>query len=441
MRLWISNPLAILADSTCGGIVVENGRIAELVPGGTTPVHDARFDASSHVVLPGLINTHHHFYQTLTRAHPAAINKELFPWLTALYPVWARLKPDAFRLATRLALTELMMSGVTCSSDHHYVYPGGLEDAMDIQAEEARALGMRMTLNRGSMNLSQKDGGLPPDSVVQDHDTILRDCERVISAFHDPAEDALIQVALAPCSPFSVTRELMRDTAQLAKECGCRLHTHLGETHDEDRFCVETFGMRPLDYLEEAGWLHDGTWLAHGIHFDDKEIGRLGKAGIGISHCPTSNMVLASGHCRTKELEAAGAAVGLGVDGSASNDSSNLMEGVRHALMLNRMVYGAADVTHLDALRWATEGSARCLGRPELGKIEVGKQADLAMFTLDELRFSGAGDPLAALVLCGAHHADRVMIAGKWTVEGGMPAGVDVERLRHEHGAVAKLFL
>lgn len=441
MRLWISNPLAILASEAGGGIVVEHGRITETVPTGTKPAHDAVFDAYRHVVLPGLINTHHHFYQTLTRTHPAAINKELFAWLTALYPVWARLKPDAFKLATRLALTELMMSGVTCTSDHHYVYPGGLEDAMDVQAEEARALGMRMTLNRGSMNLSQKDGGLPPDSVVQDHDTIMRDCERVIAAFHDPSESALTQVALAPCSPFSVTRELMRDTAQLAKKCGCRLHTHLGETHDEDRFCVETFGLRPVDYLEEAGWLNDRTWLAHGIHFGDAEIARLGKAGIGISHCPTSNMVLASGHCRTKELEAAGVAVGLGVDGSASNDSSNLMEGVRHALMINRLTYGAENVTHLDALRWATQGSARCLGRPELGTIAAGKQADLAMFTLDELRFSGAGDPLAALVLCGAHRADRVMIGGKWTVEDGLPVGVDVAQLRHEHGAVAKLFL
>jgi 8-oxoguanine deaminase len=441
MRLWIANPLAILADNAAGGVVIENGRIAELVQDGVSPVHDAKFEASEHVVLPGLINTHHHFYQTLTRAHPSAINKELFPWLQALYPVWARLKPDAFRLASRLALTELMMSGVTCTSDHHYMFPGGLEDAMDIQAEEARALGMRLTLNRGSMNLSQKDGGLPPDSVVQTHDAILADCERVIAAHHDAADDAMIQVALAPCSPFSVTRELMRDTAALAKRCGCRLHTHLGETHDEDRFCVETFGLRPLDYLEEAGWLHERTWLAHGIHFGDAEVARLGKAGVGISHCPTSNMVLASGHCRTKELEAAGAAVGLGVDGSASNDSSNLMEGARHALMMNRLVYGAAGVTHLDALRWATEGSARCLGRGKLGRIAPGMQSDLAMFKLDELRFSGAGDPLAALVLCGAHRADRVMVKGKWTVEDAMPVGIDVEKLRYEHGAAAKLFL
>ena len=441
MRLWIKSPLAILADNAAGGIIIDGSRIVELVPAGVTPRFDEIFDASRHVVIPGLINTHHHFYQTLTRAHPQAINKELFPWLKALYPIWARLNPEAFRLATRLALTELMMSGVTCSSDHHYVFPAGLEDAMDIQAEEARALGMRMTLNRGSMNLSQKDGGLPPDSVVQDHDTILKDCERAIKAHHETGDESLIEVALAPCSPFSVTRELMRDTATLAKQCGCRLHTHLAETHDEDRFCVETFGQRPLDYLEDCGWLHDKTWLAHGIHFDDGEIVRLGKAGVGVSHCPTSNMVLASGHCRTLELEAAGVAVGLGVDGSASNDNSNLMEGVRHALMMNRLIYGAEKVTHFDAFRWATEGSARCLGRAALGKIAPGYQADLAMFTLEELRFSGAGDPLAALVLCGAHRADRVMIRGSWTVKDANPVGIDVAQLRHDHGAVAKLFL
>lgn len=442
MRTWISDPLAILAENAGAGIVVEDGKIVGLVATGSpAPPHDQKFDASRHVVLPGLINTHHHFYQTLTRAHPDAINKELFPWLVSLYPIWARLKPDAFRLATRLALTELMMSGVTCTSDHHYVYPRGLEDAMDIQAEEAAALGMRITLNRGSMNLSKKDGGLPPDSVVQSHDAIMADCERVIARFHDASEEAMTQVALAPCSPFSVTRELMADTAALAKKCGCRLHTHLGETHDEDRFCVETFGLRPLDYLEEAGWLHERTWLAHGIHFGDGEVARLGRAGVGVSHCPTSNMVLASGHCRTKELEEAGAAVGLGVDGSASNDSSNLMEGLRHALMMNRLVYGAAGITHFDVFRWATQGSARCLGRPELGRIAIGKQADLAMFTLGELRFSGAGDPLAALILCGAHSADRVMVRGKWTVEDARPVGVDIEKLRFEHGAAAKLFL
>jgi len=391
-------------------------------------------------VRPGLVNAHHHFYQTLTRAHPAAIGKPLFPWLQALYPVWARLTPEDLRLATRLALTELMLSGATTASDHHYVYPAGLEDALDVQAEEARALGMRMTLNRGAMNLSAKDGGLPPDRVVQDADAILADCEAVIARHHDPSDGAMIQVALAPCSPFSVTRELMAGAAELAGRCGCGLHTHLAETHDEDAFCIDRFGLRPLDYLEEVGWMGPRTWLAHGVHFDDGEIVRLAAAGVGVCHCPTSNMTLASGRCRTRELEAAGVKLGLGVDGSASNDSSNLMEGVRHALLLGRLTYDAT-LGHLDVLRWATAGSAACLGRPDIGAIAVGGQADLALFTLDELRFSGAGDPLAALVLCGAHRADRVMIAGRWTVEEGQPTGVDLARLRAEHGAAARRYL
>lgn len=440
MRLWIKRPMAILAENVAGGIVVENGVIVETVAAGVTPLYDQAFDASQHVVIPGLVNTHHHFYQTLTRAHPNAINKELFDWLKALYPLWARLTPEAHRIATRLALTELLMSGVTTTSDHHYVFPGGLDDAMDIQVEEAKRVGVRMTVSRGSMNLSVKDGGLPPDSVVQDHDTILSDCERVIGKYHQLGAGATIQIALAPCSPFSVTRELMRDTATLAAKHDCRLHTHLAETRDEDDFCIATFGMRPLDYLEDCGWLNSRTWLAHGIHFNDADIAKLGKHGVGVCHCPTSNMTLASGQCRTCDLETAGVAVGLGVDGSASNDSSNLMEGVRHALMLNRLTYGQK-VTHLDALRWATEGSAKCLGRDDIGKIAVGKQADLAFFKLDELRFSGAGDPLAALVLCGAHRADRVMVGGEWRLVGGQPVSIDLPDLLEKHKKQAKHFL
>ncbi len=443
-RLWIRNPLAILADAAGGGVVVEDGKVVELVPAGGAPSApvDETFDASRHVIVPGLINTHHHFFQTLTRAHPAAINKELFPWLKALYPVWARnVTPDSFRQATRLALTELLMSGCTCASDHHYLFPAGLEEAMDIQAEEAARVGIRMTLNRGSMNLSEKDGGLPPDSVVQDEDAILADCERVLSRYHDAAEGSMLQVALAPCAPFNVTKRLMVDSAALAEKHDCRLHTHLAETRDENEYCLEHFGVRPLDYLEECGWLTDRVWLAHGIHFNDQEIQRLGKHRVGICHCPTSNMTLASGQCRTMELEAAGAIVGLGVDGSASNDNSNLMESVRHALMINRLTYDAASVTHFDAFRWATEGSARCLGRSDIGAIATGKEADMAFFTLDELRFSGAGDPLAALVLCGAHAADRVMIKGDWKVTDGLPVGIDVQKLRAEHGAAARAFL
>jgi 8-oxoguanine deaminase len=444
MRLWIKDPLAVLADGAERGLVVEDGRIVELIGRGKqiSQPADHIFDATRHVVIPGLINTHHHFFQTLTRAHPAAINKELFPWLRALYPIWARnVTPEAFRLAARLALTELLLSGCTAASDHHYLYPAGLDAAMDIEAEEAAAVGIRMTLTRGSMNLSEKDGGLPPDSVVQDEHAILADCERVLSRYHDRREGAMLKVALAPCAPFTVTKRLMVDSAGLAERFDCRLHTHLAETRDENEYCLAHFGCRPLDYLEECGWLNDRVWLAHGIYFNDDEVRRLGRHRVGVCHCPTSNMTLASGQCRTRELEAAGVPIGLGVDGSASNDNSNLMESVRHALMLNRITYDAASVTHLDALRWATQGSARCLGRDDIGTIAVGRQADLAFYTLDELRFSGAGDPVAALVLCGAHSADRVMVKGEWRVEHGHPVGIDVARLRAEHGAAARAFL
>lgn len=442
-RIWLKSPLAVLKDGAAGGVVVEGQKITELVAAGKQPHGpvDETFDASEHVILPGLINTHHHFYQTLTRAHPDAINKELFDWLKALYPIWARLTPEAHRLATRLALVELMMSGATCASDHHYLYPDGLEEAIDIQVDEARKLGMRMTVTRGSMDLSQKDGGLPPDSVVQDVDTILADSEALVARHHETSPGSLIEVALAPCSPFSVSRELMKGSAEIARKCGCRLHTHLVETVDEEDYCLHHFGMRPLDYLDDVGWLGPQTWLAHGIHFNADEITRLGKAGVGVCHCPTSNMVLGSGQCKTHQLERAGAPVGLGVDGSASNDSSNMMEAIRHALMINRLTYSPGQTSHLDAIRWATKGSARCLGRSEIGAIEVGMQADLAFYKLDELRFSGAGDPIAALVLCGATQADRVMIAGNWRVVDGHPVGIDISRLRHEHGAAAKTFL
>jgi 8-oxoguanine deaminase len=442
MRLWIKDPLAIFATNAGRGLVVEGRRIVELVGKGAEPVSkiEETFDASRHVVLPGLINTHHHFYQTLTRAHPQAINKELFPWLTSLYPIWARLEPEHLRVATRLALVELMLSGCTTAADHHYLFPQGLENAIDIEVEEARALGLRMTVTRGSMNRSKKDGGLPPDEVVQSEDEILADSERVLKLFHDPKPGADIRIALAPCSPFSITKRLMSDTAQLAEKYNCQMHTHLCETEDEERFCLEMYGVRPVELLEETGWMSPRAWLAHGVHFNAEEISRLGKAGVGVCHCAASNMVLASGICRTKELDAAGAPVGLGVDGSASNDSSNMMEALRHALMIGRLRYGASSVTHHDVLRWATEGSARCLGRSDVGRIAVGLEADLAMFTLDEPRFSGAHDPLAALILCGAHRADRVMVAGGWRVIDGAPVGLDLAGLIAEHKAAAAAF-
>ena len=442
-RLWLKSPLAILADGADGGIVVEDGRIVEVLASGASPAApvNAVFDASRHVVLPGLVNTHHHFYQTLTRAHPEAIDKELFPWLQSLYPIWARLDPESFRLSVRLALSELLMSGCTTAADHHYLFPGGLDEAIDIEAEEAQRLGMRVTLTRGSMDLSEKDGGLPPDRVVQDTDTILADSERLIGRYHDRSEGAMVQIALAPCSPFSVTKRLMTESAALAERHDCRLHTHLGETEDENAFCEERFSCRPVDYLEEVGWLGPRTWLAHGIHFTTEECARLGRHKVGVCHCPASNAVLASGFCPVNELKAAGAPVGLGVDGSASNDASNLMEQLRHALMVGRLNYRSATaITARDTIELATVGSAACLGRTDIGRIAVGLQADLALFTLDELRFSGAHDPIAALVLCGATRADRVMVKGDWRVVDGLPVGLDIARLRAEHGAAALRF-
>ncbi|MDC0246341.1 8-oxoguanine deaminase [Deltaproteobacteria bacterium] len=439
MKTWLKNPLSILAENAGGGILLEGSCIIELVPAGKEPSseYDSVFDAGRHVIIPGLINLHHHFYQTLTRVYPQALNKELFPWLKTLYPIWSGLTPEALRISTRLALAELLLSGCTTASDQHYVFTEGLEDAIDLQVEESKNLGIRVVLCRGSMDRSQKDGGLPPDSVVQTCDQILADCERLIQQYHNPIEGAMNQIVLAPCSPFSVSEEVMRESACLAEKHNVLLHTHLAETEDENSFCQEKFGCRPLEYLDNLGWLNKRTWLAHGIHFSDVEIKKLSVTKTGISHCPSSNMVLSSGVCRVPELEKAGVAVGIGVDGSASNDCSNLMQEVRQAFMMQRLHYGT-QIAHLDALRWATSGGATVLRRPELGCIAVGTQADLAMFKLDELRFSGYGDPLAALVICGAHQADRVMVAGSWVVIDGQIPGLDLEQLKINHQREAK---
>jgi len=437
--LWIKDPLAILADGAKRGIVLQDGRIVELVAAGHSPTAQnvEIFDAGEHVVLPGLINTHHHFYQTLTRAVPAALDRELFPWLQALYPIWARLTPQALDLGMTLAMAELLLSGCTTTTDHHYVFPAGLEDAIDIEVAAARRLGLRVLLTRGSMNLSRRDGGLPPDSVVQDEDAILADSERVAARYHEAGQGAMVQIALAPCSPFSVTTSLMRSTAELAGRLNVRMHTHLAETEDENRYCQEVYHCRPLDYLESCGWLNDRVWLAHGIHFDTAEINRLARAGTTISHCPCSNQTLASGTCPVCAMEQAGVKIGIGVDGSASNDGSNLMQEVRAAFLLQRSRYGVKAVSHIDALRWATKGSAACVGRTDIGEIATGKMADLALFKLDEPRFSGSGDPLAALVLCGAHRADRVMVGGRWIVKDGEIPNLDLGALVKRHSAAA----
>lgn len=436
--LWIKNPLSVFTandEDARGGVVVQNNKIIELVARGMAPTtqYDSVYDASDSVLLPGLVNVHHHFYQTLTRAYPPALNKRLFPWLKTLYPVWSGLNSDHLTVSSTLAMSELMLSGCTTASDHHYVFTDGLENAIDIQVEAARKLGMRVHLTRGSMSLGEEQGGLPPQNTVQTEQVILDDSERLINTYHNPNAGAMERIALAPCSPFSVTEDLMVETAELAHKHRVMMHTHLAETEDENAFCLKMFGLRPLDYLEKVNWLNNKVWLAHGIHFNDEEVKRLGMKGVGISHCPSSNMVLASGICRGLELENAGCPVGIGVDGSASNDGSNMISEVRQALLIQRLRYQADEVSHLDVLRWATKGSAGCLGRDDIGEIAVGKQADLALFKLNELRFSGAGDPLAALIMCGAQSVDRLMIQGQWRVIDGELLGANLEEMMASH--------
>jgi 8-oxoguanine deaminase len=442
IRTWLKSPLSVFTANDLdarGGLVIEGGVIVEMLAAGQVPSQpcDHLFDAREHVLLPGLINTHHHFYQTLTRAWGPVVNQPLFPWLKTLYPVWARLTPQKLALASKVALTELLLSGCTTAADHHYLFPQGLEDAIDIQVESVRELGMRAMLTRGSMTLGEADGGLPPQQTVQQGQVILDDSVRLIETYHERGDGAQIQIALAPCSPFSVTTEIMAESAALAERHDVRLHTHLAETLDEEDFCLQRFGLRTVDYLDSVGWLGPRTWLAHGIHFNTEEIARLGKARIGICHCPSSNMRLASGICPTLDLFDAGSPIGLGVDGSASNDASNMMLEAKQALYLQRLRYGAEKITPERVLGWATKGSAQLLGRHDIGELAVGKQADLALFTLDELRFSGSHDPLSALLLCGADRADRVMINGQWRVIGGQVEGLDLKQLIADHRQAA----
>lgn len=374
----------------------------------------ARFDARGCVVLPGLVNTHHHLYQTRTRAWRGAVDSPLFPWLRTLYPVWARLTDEQFHRAAVVGCRELLRSGCTLTTDHHYLFPRAASPRlMDIVIEAALSTGIRFHPTRGSMSRSVKDGGLPPDDVVQDAETILADCERVARRWHDPRPGAAVRVALAPCSPFSVDPELMRGTAELARRCGLRLHTHLAETRDENEYCARIYGCRPLDFLEQVGWLGPDTWLAHGIWFDDGEIARLGRAGTGVAHCPSSNMRLGSGICRVRDLRRAGCPVGLAVDGSASNDSSNLLAELRQALLLHRVLGGADAMSVNEVLAMATRDGARCLGREDAGAITPGRACDLAVFDLAAIGYDGADDPVAALLLCHPEPARATIVGGR----------------------------
>jgi len=442
-KWWLKAPRAVFTANTIDaseGLVVHNERIVECVAKGALPrfEYDQVIDCRDYVLTPGLINTHHHFYQTLTRCVPQAINKPLFPWLKTLYKVWQHLDEEMLYSATQLASLELMLSGTSMVCDHHYVFPKGLTNAIDVQVDALADLGCRAMLTRGSMSLGESQGGLPPDTVVQHQSAILDDSLRLIKQYHQRDHGAFMNIALAPCSPFSVTTELMQKTAKLAQQHDVLIHTHLAETEDENAFCLRQYGMRPLAYLDKCGWLSPNTWLAHGIHFNQEEIALLGKHQVGIAHCPSSNMLLASGICPTIELEAAGCKIGMAVDGSASNDCSNLAQEVRQSLLQQRLKYGAEVITAEKVLGWATKGSASVLHRSDIGELAPGKQADIAFFDLNELRFSGAGDAVAAIVTCGAYQVSKLMIAGKILIEDAQHRSMLNQELMQTHSALAK---
>lgn len=425
-------------------ILIDGNRIARIgnsidVPRGATVI-----DASRHVVTAGFVNTHHHFAQTLTRNLPAVQNAKLFDWLVYLYEVWKGFDEDAIYWSSKLAMAELLKTGCTCSTDHHYLYPVGFQsDLPGLQFKAAAELGMRFSPTRGSMSRSKKDGGLPPDSCVQDEDRILAESEETITRYHDAADDSMHKVALAPCSPFTVSESLMRETARLARRHGVRLHTHLAETADEDEYCMSVYNRRPLQLMEDCEFIGKDVWYAHGIFFNDTEIETLSRTGTAIGHCPSSNMRLGSGICRVRDLIDAGAVVGIGVDGSASNDSSDMLGELRQTMLLQRVKYGAEGITAREVYRMASEGGARLLGYQKLGKLEEGMLADVALFDVQKLEYAGGlSDPAAALIFCGYNHgADWVIVNGRVAVEHGELAGHQEEEIRVHANAVAKKLL
>ena len=415
---------------------ISEGHIDEIVPTGTVSGEEhgffSRIDCSSHVVVPGFINTHHHFYQALTRNLPAVQNAKLFDWLVHHYRIWEGIDENAVRVSTMLATAELLKTGCTASSDHHYLYPSSVKaDLMSAQFDAATKTGIRFAPCRGSMSRGKSAGGLPPDSVVQDEETILADCERVIRAFHDPAPDAMRKVILAPCSPFSVTTELLRESAELAREQNVRLHTHLAETADEEEYCLATHNKRPLELMEECGFIGSDVTYAHGIHFNDEELDRLARTGTGVCHCPSSNMRLGSGIARITEMHRKGVPVSIAVDGSASNDSSDYLGEMRAALMLQRVRYGAEALSVRDVVGMATRGGAAALGFTKSGQLSPGWTADVAIFDVQRLEYAGAlSDPLAALLFAGYDHGTaHTIVNGEVVVRDGILATVDEDEL------------
>lgn len=422
-----------------GAILIEDNVIQRVGPTADLPAAaDETIDARTMVILPGLVNTHHHFYQTLTRNVPAAQNAKLFDWLVTLYPIWARLTPEAIAVSTKIAIAELMLSGCTTASDHTYIWPNGAR--IDDQIAAAREMGIRFHAGRGSMSVGESQGGLPPDAVVEDEDAILRDSRRVIEEYHDPARLAMLRIVLAPCSPFSVSPSLMRQSAELARAYGVHLHTHLAETRDEEDYCRQVFAKTPVELAEDLGWVGPDVWHAHLVHAHPLEVPRLGATRTGIAHCPTSNMRLASGIAPVRSWLSAGCRVGLGVDGSASNDGSHLLAEARQAMLLQRVVNGPDALSAGEALRLATRGGAEVLGREEIGVLAPGMAADLIGFRTDRLDFAGGAvhDPLAALVFCQPGRVDLSIINGRVRVQNGELLGIDLPPLIARHNAMAR---
>src|SRR5512143_615370 len=432
-----------------GGLFMRDGFIEQVGQTASLPSNaDEVLDLTGHIVLPGLVNTHHHFYQTLTRTVPAAQDANLFNWLTTLYPIWARMNPEDIFTSTQTALSELARSGCTTASDHLYLFPNG--SRLDDEIAGAQQVGLRIQASRGSMSLGESQGGLPPDSVVDTEESILKDSQRLIEKYHDAKPGAFVQIVLAPCSPFSVTGELMKQSAKLAREYGVHLHTHLAETEDEEQFCLQRFGHRPVGYMQEVGWVGADVWFAHAVWVNEAEIQVFAQHHCGVAHCPTSNMRLASGIAPIQKYRAAGVKVGLGVDGSASNDSSHLLAEVRQAMLLARVKEGITGysrsndpgrkvMTARDARWLGTRGGAAVLGRSDIGSLEPGKCADFFAVNLNRLDFAGAlHGPVSAIVFCQPRGVDYTVVGGKFVVREGNLLSTDEGRLVEKHNLAAK---
>jgi cytosine/adenosine deaminase-related metal-dependent hydrolase len=423
-----------------GGLFVRDNLIEQVAETPALPDDaDQVIDASGMIVLPGLINTHHHLYQTLTRAVPGAQDVSLFRWLKVLYDIWAGITPQAIYTSTLVGLSELMLSGCTTASDHLYIYPPGSGYRIDDEIRAAEEIGIRFQPCRGSMSLGESDGGLPPDEVVEDEASILRDTRRAIETYHDPEPGAMARITVAPCSPFSVTPDLMRESAALARSYGVMLHTHLAETKDEETFCLERFGRRPVAYAEDLGWMGEDVWHVHCVHLNQEEVELFAETGTGVCHCPSSNMRLGSGIAPVRALLDAGADVALGVDGSASNDSSHLLTEARMALLLQRVTGRPSALSAEEALWMATRGGAAVLGRDDVGQLTPGKAADVIGLRLDRLDYAGAlHDPLAALVFCQPQSVDISVVNGEIVVEDGHLLTVDLGPVIERHNRISR---